>query len=164
LELITDEHDDGWELARWVVENVESPARRNELASILDEWSSFGDQVEGAPALQASGRVVIFGGHTRDPKKMTRRLFEGSDLEVRWKTCSKGQGDPREDDIREWMAYADAVVVIIGMVSHNVMKAVKLYAQKNHIPFITVEKATENRLRTVLNELFTPRVREGSTE
>ena len=123
LELITDEHDDGWELARWVVDNVESQARRKEFASILDEWSASEDEDGREPSLRASGRVIIFGGHTRDPKMMTRRLFEGTDIEVRWKTCDKGQGDPRDDEIREWMAYADAAIVVTSMVSHNVMKA-----------------------------------------
>ena len=66
-------------------------------------------------------RVVIFGGHVRDPIKMTERLFQSSAFEMRWKPFEKGAAVPSVKTISEAMTSADAVLLVTTMVSHNII-------------------------------------------
>ena len=85
---------------------------------------------------------------------MNRRLFEGSPFVVRWKPCEKNQGSPDDKDLIAAMAHAHAVILVTTMVSHNIMRIVKRFAQENGIPLKIVTKATDLQLRYALSELF----------
>ncbi len=89
LELITDEHDDGWALAQWTVDNVKNDRLQRDLVALLDCWSGKTGSAGQAANVEAAFRIVVFGGHQRDESKMNRRLFENSPFDVRWKPCEK---------------------------------------------------------------------------
>jgi len=150
LELITDPRDDGWQLAEWVIDNLPSPSARRELRAVLDDLS-----VPDAPTVAGTVvRVVVFGGHPRDASKMSRRMFDQSPCDVRWRPCEKSQGSPDDKDLHDAMCGADAVILVSGMVSHNIMHIVKRYVQAHKVPWKAVSKATDPQLRSALSELF----------
>jgi hypothetical protein len=154
LELITDDQVDGWALAQWTVENVQSELLRRELGELLRRWSGETDRLTKPTQVVTRRRIVIFGGHQRDESKMNRRLFEDSLFDVRWKPCEKTQGKPNDKDLIDAMAHADAVILVTSMVSHNIMGTVKRYTGENNIPLRMVGKATDLQLRNVLEELY----------
>ncbi len=152
LELITDEGEDGWALAEWVVNGVASETVRKKLEAILARWSTPSKHL--VVDSTAKFRIVIFGGHARDECKMTRRLFADLPFEVRWKQFEKSLGSPDIRALDQALASADAVLLVTTMVSHNIMRNVKRLTQKKGIPFRTISKATETQLRPALFELF----------
>lgn len=154
LELITDEEDDGWALARWTVDNVPDIGLRREFAALLERWSGAAESINRPSDSEATFRIVIFGGHQRDESKMERRLFENSPFEVRWKPCEKNQGSPDDRDLNAAMAHVDAVLLVTTMVSHNIMRIVKRFTQENGIPLRMIPKATDQQLRVALTEIF----------
>ena len=99
-------------------------------------------------------RVVIFGGHVRDERKMTRRLFERSPFEIRWKPFEKGARNPDARELEDAVSHAEAVLLVTSMVSHNIMRIVKRLTQQAGIPFRAITKATDTQLKSVLAELF----------
>jgi hypothetical protein len=155
LELLTDEHDDGWELASWVTENVGHDSVRRELSAILNRLSEDPPEPSGPASLPGHIiRVVIFGGHQRDENKLSRRLFENTPFDVRWKPCEKNQGSPDDKELNEALKHADAAIIVTNLVSHNVMYNVKRFARENGIAWKCVTKATEAQLRVAFGELF----------
>lgn len=156
LELITDTRGAGWELAEWVVGSLPSAEVRSSLARRLQELAST-----STPAhlpTERPLRIVIFGGHPRDESKLARRLFAGSEFEVRWKPCEKHFSAPDDRSLSEAMAHADGVILVTNMISHNVMHLVKRYVQQHEIPWRAVTKATDLQLTRALRELFPERV------
>lgn len=155
LELITDEpHDDGT-LTQWAIENFPHENSRRTLTAILQRWfDADHDQAEWAHQTGPQRRIVIFGGHHRDENKMNERMFDNSRFDVRWKQCDKSRGTPDDKLLHEALTTADAAIVVISMVSHNVMIIVRRYAKKHGIAFRTVTKATDAQLQAVLDELF----------
>ncbi len=146
LSLITDENDDGWELAEWFVSSLRSESQRRTFERVLQRWAS------GSTALpQRVTKVVIVGGHPRDESKTTRRLFARSAFEIVWKTGEKSQ---RWETISEVLRCADAAIIITGMVSHTLMESVKRCANLHGVPWKCVSKATDSQLKTALTELF----------
>lgn len=152
LELITDTRDAGWELAEWVVASLPSPEARSALSSRLKQLAAPRTSVTSSSEPEL--RIVIFGGHPRDESKMSRRLFDGSPFDVRWKPCEKHQSSPDDRTLTEAMAHADGVILVTSMVSHNVMHLVKRYVQQQGIPWKVVTKATDLQLKLALHELF----------
>jgi hypothetical protein len=74
LELITDDQVDGWALAQWTVENVQSEVLRRELGELLRRWSGEADRPIEPTQVVARRRIVIFGGHQRDESKKRREF------------------------------------------------------------------------------------------
>ncbi len=85
LELLTDEHDDGWQLAREFVQELRGDALRQQFEGLLAGWQTQGPLAKAA-------RVVIFGGHPRDESRLAP-LFEAGPFELRWRVCERRQGD-----------------------------------------------------------------------
>ena len=154
LELLTDEHEDAWDVAEWTVENVKSEPLRRELAAILDRWKTGAAGAGRKAPASAAARIVIIGGHQRDESKMAERLLDNLGFDVRWKPCEKCQGSPDDKDLHAAMAHADAVILVISMVSHTIMRIVKRFTQLRRIPLQRIDKATDQQLRGALAELF----------
>ncbi|MCS6861269.1 MAG: DUF2325 domain-containing protein [Abditibacteriales bacterium] len=146
LALISDEHDNGWELADWFIGSVRSDAQRRRLQKIMRRWRE-----PDRAAHSRRVRVVIFGGHPRDESKMTRRLFERSAVEVIWKICDKKQ---RFEVLDDALRHADAVLIVTSQVSHTLMEGVKRCANLYRVPWRCIHKATDNQLKAALRELF----------
>jgi hypothetical protein len=144
--------DDGWELARWFVECQPSDEHRAALRATMQAW------LEPAlePCAAAAARIVIFGGHTRDPSRLTRRLFGDSPFLVQWRAEEKGCPQAQRD-VRDALQRADAALIITSRVSHSFMRQVKQQAQKYGVPFRCVVKSTVNQLTAALAELFPER-------
>lgn len=148
LALLTDEHDDGRELADRFVQSLESDGEQRRFRTLLARLTS-------APALtpERRARVVIFGGHPRDESKMSRRLFEHSPFDVVWKTCHQ-PGEAPSKVLTDSLRYADAVIVITSMASHALAERAKRHANVRRIPWRCIGKATDAQLKVALAELF----------
>lgn len=148
LALLTDEFDDGWELAAAFVDGVAGDGRRLALRAALRHLA-------GAPcAAVRRPRVVILGGHPRDESRLARRLFGAGPLEVRWRTFEKKQSGSRQKLVAGALRHADAAVLVTGMASHVLMYLVKEWAVCCGVPWRCVTKATDKQLLAALRELF----------
>jgi hypothetical protein len=149
LALVTDEFDNGWELAAALVEGVVGDGLRRALRTTLRRLA--GDV--GGEGRRLT-RVVILGGHQRDESKFARRLFDGSPFEVRWRTFQKTRGPAVEKAIVSVLRCADAAILIMGMASHTLVHLVKDFARRRGMRWCCVTKATDKQLTAALNELF----------
>jgi hypothetical protein len=148
LELVTDEHDDGWQLAAEFVEQVSGEPVRERLRMLLAGWAA------DVPRTDQSLRVVIFGGHPRDETRLAP-LFAGGPFELRWRIWEKRQGDSVDTRlVTDALTSADAAIIVTGMASHNIMELVRRFAKKRELPWTCIEKATDTQLKAALNELF----------
>jgi hypothetical protein len=149
LELLTDEHDDGWELAREFVDHLAGAGLRQRMAALLEAWSAVAE-----PPQTPLARVVVFGGHPRDESRFAP-LFAGGCFDVRWRTCEKRQGDSSDARlVIDALTYADAAIIVTGMASHNLMELVRRYAKQFALRWTCINKTTDAQLSAALQELF----------
>jgi hypothetical protein len=149
LALLTDEFDDGWELAAAFVDRVPGDGQRLALRAALRHLA--GDPCGAA----RRPRVVILGGHPRDESKLARRLFGAGPFEVRWKTFEKRQGSPPVQKLLvNTLRHADGAIIVTGLASHVLVYLVKEWAPRCGIPWRCVTKATDRQLLAALKELF----------
>lgn len=153
LEMITDPHDDGWELASWTVRDLPPSSVRSELERLLTSWDT-GAGEDVAP--KSDCRIVVFGGHPRDESKFYDHQFAAANVTLTWNTFEKGRGTPDQRTIEQSMQTADAVIVVTKLVSHNVMQMVKRSANALDIPFCYIDKATASQLERVIREIVEP--------
>jgi hypothetical protein len=147
LELLTDEHDDGWQLARELVAEIRGESLRQQFDNLLVAWTAESSREKLA-------RVVIFGGHPRDESRLAP-LFESGPFELRWRVCERRQGDSVDRAlVADALTSADAVIIITGMASHNIMDLARGYAKQRGLRWRCVEKATEGQLTSTLREMF----------
>jgi hypothetical protein len=147
LELLTDDHDDGWQLARELVAELRGEGLRQQFESLLTAWAS-------ESSTKKLARVVIFGGHPRDESRLGP-LFESGPFELRWKVCERRQGDSADRGlVSDALASADAAIIVTGMTSHNVMELARGFAKQRGLRWRCVEKATEGQLTAALEEMF----------
>ena len=149
LELVTEPHEDGHELAKWFVATFPDEAIRRQMSTFLDRVF---ENEANAPRIPPGtvANVVIFGGHPQDASKMERH-FVNSRFHVRWEICDKTSDNKT---ILDAMTSANLVILVTSMVSHNVMLAARRHAHKLGIDFCTVAKATETQLGKVLRDYF----------
>ena len=153
LEMITDPHDDGWELAMWTVHHLPPSPVRAELDRLLSSWDAgAGHVLESKP----DRRVAVFGGHPRDESKFQDHQFAEANVSLIWNTFEKSGGAPDQRTIERSMQTADAVVVVTKLVSHNVMQMVKRSTKMLDVPFYCIEKATASQLERVIREIVQP--------
>lgn len=150
LEMLTDPHDDGWELARWTVGQLPPSAIRSELEQLLSSWEVGS---ESDSECKPKRRIIVFGGHPRDEIKFLHHQFEAADVTLIWNTFEKTRRAPDERTIGQSMQTADAVIVVTKLVSHNVMYMVKRAANRLAVPFHCIEKATASQLERVIREV-----------
>lgn len=153
LEMITDPHDDGWELARWTVRHLPPSPVRAEMDRLLASW--FPGQ-ENSQESKRDLRIVIFGGHPRDESKFQDHHFDAANVTFVWNTFEKGRGTPDRRTIDQSMQTAEAVVVVTKLVSHNVMQMVKRSASAMDVPFCCIDKATASQLEHAIREIVEP--------
>ncbi len=147
LELLTDEHDDGWQLARELVEELGGEALGQQFEGLLTRWST-------QPRREKVARVVIFGGHPRDESRLGP-LFESGPFELRWRVCERRQGDSVDRGlVADALTSADAAIIVTGMASHNIMELARGLAKARGLRWRCVEKATEGQLTAALEEMF----------
>ncbi|MCI0681941.1 MAG: DUF2325 domain-containing protein [Gemmataceae bacterium] len=147
LELLTDEHDDGWQLAREFVQELRGETLRQQCESLLAGWLAQRPRPKAA-------RVVIFGGHPRDESRLGP-LFESGPFELRWRVCERRQGDSADRGlIADALNSADAAIIITGMASHNIMELARGLAKSRGLRWRCVEKATAGQLTAALEEMF----------
>jgi hypothetical protein len=147
LELLTDEHDDGWQLAQELVAEIRGENLRQRLESLLAAWTA-----EGSPEKLA--RVVIFGGHPRDESRLGP-LFASGPFELRWRTLERRQGDSVDRGlVVDALASADAAIIVTGMASHNIMDLARGHAKGRGLPWRCIEKATQAQIAAALREMF----------
>jgi hypothetical protein len=150
LALLTDEFDDGRELAKTFVSRIEEDRKRRALFTALDRLVA-----DGTRASPRRPRVVIFGGRQRDERKLDKRLFENSPFDVRWKVFEKKPScGVFQKGVISVLRNKDAVIIITGMVSHMLMQFAKECAQSSGIRWKCVEKATDIQLKAALQEMF----------
>jgi hypothetical protein len=150
LALLTDEFDDGRELAKTFLNRVAQVGKRQALFAALDRL--VGD---GARASLRRPRVVVFGGRQRDERKLDKRLFENSPFDVRWKAFEKKPSSGVvQRGVVSVLRNADAIIIITGMISHMLMQFAKDCAQRSGIRWKCVEKATDIQLKAALQEMF----------
>jgi hypothetical protein len=150
LALLTDEIDDGRQLAKTFVSRVEDDSGRRALSAALERLVGDGG---GEPPRRP--RVVILGGLERLGSELGQRLFADSPFEVRWRACEK---KPSSGSVQKVVAgalrNADAAVIITGMASHMLMQFAKDYARRAGIRWRCVEKATDVQLKAALRVMF----------
>jgi hypothetical protein len=150
LALLTDEFDDGRELAKTFVSRIEEDGKRRAWFAALDRL--VGD---GTRASLRRPRVVVFGGRQRDERKLDKRLFENSPFDVRWKAFEKKPScGVFQKGVISVLRNKDAVIIITGMVSHMLMQFAKECAQSSGLRWKCVEKATDIQLKAALHEMF----------
>lgn len=160
LVLISDENDDGWDLVETFVRHLRSEEQRRTFQKCLQRLER---KARVAPKRVAN--VVIIGGHPHDERNLGRRFFEQSPFAVRWKVFEKKQGGPAVAKmVSDALASADAAILVMGMVSHTLVRVVKRHAQLYGIRWQCVHKATESQLSTALRTLFPDVGRDHSTE
>jgi hypothetical protein len=147
LELLTDEHDDGWQLSRELLAEIRGENLRQRLESLLAAWT-----IESPPEKLA--RVVIFGGHPRDESRLGP-LFASGPFELRWRTLERRQGDSVDrGQVVDALASADAAIIVTGMASHNIMDLARGHAKACGLRWRCIEKATHGQIATALSEMF----------
>jgi hypothetical protein len=147
LELLTDEHDDGWQLARELVAEVRGEALRQQLEGLLARWLA-------GPRPEKVARVVIFGGHPRDESRLGP-LFQSGPFDLRWRVCERRQGDSVDRNlVADALTSADAAIIVTGMASHNIMELARGLAKSRGLRWRCVEKATQGQLAAALEEMF----------
>lgn len=150
LVLISDENDDGWDLVETFVRHLRSEEQRRVFQKSLHRLAS---NARVTPERVAN--VVIIGGHPHDERNLGRRFGEQSPFAIRWKVFEKKQGGPTVAKmVTDALASADAAILVMGMVSHTLVRVVKRHAQRYGIRWHCVHKATESQLTTALCELF----------
>jgi hypothetical protein len=150
LAFLTDEFDDGRELAKTYLSRLDDDSQHRALQTILG--CLVGDNGETA---RRRIRLVILGGHPRDESRLGQRVFENSPFEVRWRAFEKKTGSGLvQKGVVSVLHDADALLIITGMAGHILTQFAKDYAQRNEIVWKCVEKATENQLKAALHEMF----------
>jgi hypothetical protein len=150
LALLTDDFDDGRELAKTFLSRVKDHGKCRALFAALDRLVGG-----GGGASRHRPRVVILGGRQRDESRLGQRLFEDSPFEVRWRAYEKRpSGGVIQKGVVDVLRNADAVLIITGMISHMLMQFAKDYAQRSGILWSCVEKATNVQLKAALHEMF----------
>jgi hypothetical protein len=153
LALLTDDFDDGRELAKTFLSRLEDDGKRRASFAALDRLVGEGG---GVPRRRV--RVAILGGRQRDESTLGQRLFENSPFTIRWRAFEK---KPSSGVVQKGVVgvlrNTDAAVIITGMVSHMLMQFAKDYAERSGIRWRCVEKATDTQLRAVLHEMFPER-------
>jgi hypothetical protein len=150
LALLTDEFDDGRDLAATFLSRVQDDGRRAALAAALGRLVG---ETGGAPGRRP--RVVILGGLQRHESELAQRIFERSPFEVRWKAFEKRPSSGLvKKGVVGVLRNADATVIVTGMVSHMLMQFAKGYAQHSGLRWRCVEKATDTQLKAALREMF----------
>jgi hypothetical protein len=148
LALLTDEFDDGLELAQRFAQRVSNGSDRRVLLTLLGRLTGSG------PAASPQLRVVVVGGHPRDECRLGP-LFERSPFEVRWQTFEKKQGGGAlERTVSGALRSADAAVIVTGLASHSLMYHARNCAQRRGIRWKCIHKATDKQLHAALKELF----------
>jgi hypothetical protein len=147
LELLTDEHDDGWQLARELVDELRGDPLGQRFGDLLERWSN-------EARTQKLARVVIFGGHPRDESRLRPR-FEAGPFELRWRVCERRQGDSVDRSlVTDALSSADGAIIVTGMASHTIMELARGLAKARGLPWRCVEKASEGQLAAALEEMF----------
>ena len=150
LALLTDDVDDGQELARKLLGSLHDDHRRRAMQAALANL--LGD---GTPHSSRTVRVAIVGGHPRDESRLGPRLFGSSPFEVRWKTFEK---KPSSGIVRHAVAdaleHCDAAIIVTGMASHVLMQFARDYAERRGILWRCIEKATDRQVKASLREMF----------
>jgi hypothetical protein len=150
LALLTDEFDDGRELARTFLSRAEDAGLRRTLLVALSRL--LGER-DAAPRRRI--RVAILGGHPRIEGRLTERLFADSPFEVRWRAFEKKPSSGVvQKGVVGLLCRADAAVIISGMASHMLVQFARGQAQRRGVPWRCVEKATDVQLKAALHEMF----------
>src|ERR1017187_2427998 len=139
LAFLTDEFDDGRELAKTFLSRLEDDRQRRALLTV---FARLVDDNGETP--QRRIRLVILGGHPRDESRVGQRMFENSPFEVRWRIFEKKTGSGLvQRGVVSMLHDADAVLIITGMVSHMLAQFAKDYAQRNEIIWRSEEHTSE---------------------
>jgi hypothetical protein len=150
LAFLTDEFDDGRELAKSFLSRIEDDGKRRALFAALNHL--VGDETRES---LRRPRVVVFGGRQRDERKLDKRLFENSPFDVRWKAFEKKPScGVVQKVVISVLRNTDAIIIITGMASHMLMRFAKDCAQRSGIRWKCVEKATDIQLKAALHEMF----------
>jgi hypothetical protein len=150
LAFLTDEFDDGHELARRFLSRVADDGQRRKLLAVLGRLAGNTDEVS-----RRHVRIVILGGHQRDESKQAGRLFENGPFDVRWRTFQrKPSGGIVQKTVIGLLQNAEAAIIITGMASHMLAQFAKEQAQRSGIRWRCIEKATDNQLKAALKEMF----------
>jgi hypothetical protein len=156
LALLTDEFDDGRELATTFARRVDDGGPRRALFGALARLA--GDHVAAAGR---RGRVVIIGGRQRDENTVGQRLFEGGPFDVRWRAFEKKSGTGGvQKEVAGVLRNAEAVIIITGAASHMLAHYAKDCAKRFGLRWRCVERASELVLKGALDEMF-PELTEG---
>jgi hypothetical protein len=156
LALLTDEFDDGRELATTFARRVGDGGQRRALLGALARLAA-----DGGGAGRRRVRVVIIGGRERDESTLGPRLFEDGPFDVRWRAFEKKSGSGGvQKEVAGVLRNAEAAIIITGMASHMLAHYAKDCAKRFGLRWRCVERASDPLLKGALDEMF-PELTDG---
>jgi hypothetical protein len=158
LAFLTDELDDGYQLALSFINQVGDDGQRRALVATFQ--GLVGDTYASP---QRRARIAILGGSPRDESRLRRRLFEKSSFDVRWDTFEKKQGGAVvEKAVVNALRHAEAAIIIAGTASHILVQLARQTAQRFEVPCACIDKASDKQMMAALDRLFPDRTIAGS--